>query len=83
MHYKGYKGSVEYSSADCCLFGKVLDLCDTLILYEGSTLTELKKDFETSIDNYLDDCIEDSIPPEKPFKPVSVIHVATPVMATM
>lgn len=24
LEYKGYKGSVEYSEADNCLFGKIL-----------------------------------------------------------
>lgn len=38
LEYKGYKGSVEYSKADNCLFGKVLGMSKDLILYEGSTM---------------------------------------------
>ena len=45
LEYKGYKGSVEYSKADNCLFGKVLGMSKDLILYEGNTIDELKADF--------------------------------------
>lgn len=37
LEYKGYKGSVEYSKEDNCLFGKVQGLPKALILYEGQT----------------------------------------------
>ena len=44
LEYKGYKGSVEYSKDDNCLFGKVQGLSKELITYEGQTLDELRKD---------------------------------------
>jgi predicted HicB family RNase H-like nuclease len=53
LEYKGYKGSIEYSEADNCLFGKVLSLNKDLILYEGHTIDELRTDFEAGIDSYL------------------------------
>ena len=40
LEYKGYKGSVEYSKEDNCLFGKVQGLSKELITYEGQTLEE-------------------------------------------
>ena len=49
LEYKGYKGSVEYSKDDNCLFGKVQGLSKELISYEGQTLDELRKDFEEGI----------------------------------
>jgi predicted HicB family RNase H-like nuclease len=64
--YKGYKGSVEYSAADNCLCGKVLGLKNSLILYEGSTLDELKGDFAAGIESYLEDCKESSVQAEEP-----------------
>jgi len=79
LKYKGYKGSVEYSETDKCLFGKVLGLSDTLILYEGCTLAELKVDFEDSVDNYINSCIEDGIRPEMPHTSLSVTYTAIPV----
>ena len=51
--YKGYKGSVEYSKEDNCLFGKVQGMSKDLITYEGQTLDELRKDFEDGVDSYL------------------------------
>lgn len=53
LKYKGYTGSVEYSEADQCLFGKVQGLTKDLITYEGSTIEELTKDFEGAVDDYL------------------------------
>ena len=51
LEYKGYKGSIEYSKEDDCLFGKVQGLGkNVLILYEGNTVDELRKDFEGGID---------------------------------
>mgnify|MGYP000166984410 FL=1 len=54
LEYKGYKGSVEYSKEDNCLCGKVQGMGNkALILYEGTTIDELRKDFEEGIDSYL------------------------------
>ena len=59
LEYKGYKGSIEYSKEDDCLFGKVQGLGkNVLILYEGNTVDELRKDFEGGIDSYLEGCKE-------------------------
>ena len=67
LEYKGYKGSVEYSKKDDCLFGKVQGLSQALILYEGQTLDELRKDFEAGIDDYIEGCKADDIEPAKPY----------------
>lgn len=53
LHYKGFSGSVEYSKEDDCLFGKVTNIDNGLISYEGRTLTELRYDFEQSIEFHL------------------------------
>ncbi len=54
LEYKGYKGSVEYSKEDNCLCSKVQGMGNkALILYEGTTIDELRKDFEEGIDSYL------------------------------
>lgn len=47
--------------------GKVLGLRRTLILYEGQTIDELKKDFQDGIDDYLESCRDNVIEPEKPY----------------
>ncbi len=66
LEYKGYKGTVEYSKADDCLFGKVLGMSNkALILYEGNTLEELRKDFQDGIDSYIEGCRADGVEPYK------------------
>ena len=67
LEYKGYKGSVEYSKEDNCLFGKVQGMSKALILYEGKTLEELRKDFEAGVDSYLEGCKADGVEPAKPY----------------
>ena len=68
MTYKGYIGSIEISEEDNCLFGKVLDLPnDTLLSYEGETVAELRKDFETTINDYIIYCTENGIEPHRSY----------------
>lgn len=67
MKYKGYTGSVEYSSEDGCLYGKVQGLHGTLISYEGNSVEEIQKDFEGAVDDYLESCLERGIAPVKPY----------------
>jgi predicted HicB family RNase H-like nuclease len=67
LEYKGYKGSVEYSKEDDCLFGKVQGMSKDLIVYEGQTLAELRKDFEDGIDSYLEGCKVEGVEPAKPY----------------
>ena len=67
LEYKGYTGSIEYSSEDNLLYGKVLGIRG-LISYEGETGKLLEDDFKEAIDIYLADCKESGKAAEKPFK---------------
>lgn len=67
MEYKGYVGSVEISEEDGILFGKVEGI-RSLLSYEGKSVQELKEDFHGVIDEYLHDCAEEGIEPEKPYE---------------
>lgn len=67
LRYKGYTGSVEFSDEDNCLFGKVQGLHGTLISYEGTTIDEIRSDFEGAIDEYLASCESRGITPAKPY----------------
>lgn len=66
MEYKGYTGTIEFSEEDQVFYGKVLGI-QSLLLYEGKNRQELEKDFHEFIDEYLKDCGENGITPEKPF----------------
>ena len=55
MTCKGYAGTVEYSEADNILFGRITGI-DDIISYEGESVSELRKAFEDSVDDYLALC---------------------------
>jgi predicted HicB family RNase H-like nuclease len=67
MEYKGYCGSTEYSEADACWCGIVLDMPHDLISYEGNTIAELEADFKAGVDSYLEGCAEMGIVPRKSY----------------
>lgn len=67
FEYKGYSGSIEYSAADDVMHGKVLGI-RSLLSYEGDSIKNLRKDFEETIDEYIADCAEEGVEPEKPYK---------------
>jgi predicted HicB family RNase H-like nuclease len=67
MTHKGYYGSIAASIEDNCLYGK-LEYIRPLVSYEGQTLAELQAAFEGAVEDYLADCANDRIEPEKPCK---------------
>lgn len=66
MNYKGYIGSVEYDDENRVFTGTVINT-RTVIMFHGSSVDELEKEFHTSVDDYLQWCREDGIEPEKPY----------------
>lgn len=64
MQYKGYRANIRYSDEDKLFIGKVIGLNDTLA-FHGSSVEELEKLFEQSVDNYLELCKEFGKEPEK------------------
>ena len=79
LKYKGYSGTVEYSEEDECLFGKVIGMNKDVISYEGKTIEELKADFESGIEIYLESCKERGINPQKPFSGTLNIRIPSEV----
>ena len=67
LEYKDYLGTVEYSSSDKILYGKVIGI-NGLVSYEGSRIESLQNDFEEAIDDYLEMCREQGIEPQKTYK---------------
>ncbi len=77
LKYKGYVGSVEFSPEDNCLFGKVQGLKGTLISYEGTSVDEIRKDFEDAVDAYLESCHRRGIQPAKPYSGRLVLRMSS------
>ncbi|TBW35015.1 type II toxin-antitoxin system HicB family antitoxin [Azotobacter chroococcum] len=55
LQYKGYYGSIEASTEDNCLLGKLLFI-RALVNYEGQTVAELQAAFREAVDDYLETC---------------------------
>ena len=51
LEYKDYLGTVEYSSSDKVLYGKVIGI-NGLVSYEGDSIESLQADFEEAVDDY-------------------------------
>lgn len=66
MTYKGYTAHVEYDDDDRTLHGEVIDLKD-VITFDGRSVTELRKAFRDSVDDYLEFCKERGEEPDRPF----------------
>ena len=67
MSYKDYFGSIEFSDEDNIFFGRIVGINDR-ITFEGSTVTDLRKDFEDSVEDYLEVCAQIGKDPEKAYK---------------
>ena len=55
IEYKGYMGSVEYSSEDKYFYGK-LELFKDLVTFEATTTYELETTFHNAVDEYIQTC---------------------------
>jgi predicted HicB family RNase H-like nuclease len=65
MTYKGYTARVEYDERDELFVGRILGI-RTIISFHGETVAALRAELEAALDDYLDDCEEQGIAPEKP-----------------
>ena len=66
LNYKGYHARVEYRPDDNLLFGRVLDLGDTVV-FEAERAADVEAAFQGAVDDYLDFCAEIGKDPDRPF----------------
>jgi len=66
MTYKGYAARVEYDDTANIFHGEVMDTVD-VITFQSDKATELRKEFERSVDEYLAFCAENNKKPDKPY----------------
>ena len=74
IEYKGYIGSIEYSSEDKCFFGK-LEMIDDLVTFESDNAHELEINFHNCVDEYLQTCKELAREPQKAYKGVFNVRI--------
>ena len=67
MKYKEYYGSVEFCDEDNIFFGKIIGINDT-ILYDGTSVDELRKNFNDAVEEYFEICKDLGKEPEKMYK---------------
>ena len=65
MTYKSYTARVEYDDRDDVFVGRVLGL-QSILSFEGNSVKALKTAFEEAVNDYLQECQEKGLPPEKP-----------------
>jgi predicted HicB family RNase H-like nuclease len=65
MEYKGYVGKVEFDDEAGIFHGEVVNTRD-VITFQGTSVSELKKAFRSSVDDYLAFCAERGEEPDKP-----------------
>ena len=67
LEYRGFIGTVEFSTEDEVFFGKIEGV-PGLVSFEGSSVKELKKSFEEAVKHYEAICKENDKPVTKSLK---------------
>jgi predicted HicB family RNase H-like nuclease len=65
MTYKGYTARIVFDERDDIFTGRVLGVRD-IISFHADSVAELRAAFTGALDDYLADCAEQGISPEKP-----------------
>lgn len=78
MSHRGYTARIEYDERDDILVGRILGL-RAIISFHGQTVGELRKAFEHAVDDYLAECAEKGISPEKPASGKLLLRVSPEV----
>ena len=75
MTYRGYTARIEFDERDSILVGRALGL-RSIISFHGQTVEELRYQFAAAINDYVADCQEQGVSPEKPASGKLLLRVA-------
>lgn len=75
LTYKGFIGTVNFSSEDRVFFGKIEGI-DDLVTFEGTTVDELEAAFKNMVDLHIADCQTEGKPVEKSYKGVFNVRIS-------
>ena len=78
MTYKGYTARIEFDERDNIFVGRVLGL-RSIISFHGETVAELRQAMADAIDDFLLDCEERGVKPEKPASGKLMLRVSPEV----
>ena len=65
MTYQGYTAKIELDDRDNIFVGRILGI-RSIISFHGRSVADLRKEFKLAINDYLEDCRENGLSPEKP-----------------
>jgi len=65
MKHQGYTARIAFDERDAIFVGRVLGM-RTMISFHGETVGELRAAFTTAVEEFLKDCKEQGLAPEKP-----------------
>jgi predicted HicB family RNase H-like nuclease len=74
MTYRGYQAKVELDEDAGVFHGEVINTRD-VITFQGTSVKQLKRAFEDSVDDYLAFCASRGEDPEKPFSGKFLVRV--------
>ena len=74
MKYKGYVGEIDVDGNE--FYGTVVNLHRDHVDFRGTTIEEVQRAFQDSIDFYLAGCRKDGGEPEKPFSGRFVVRLS-------
>lgn len=75
MKYKGYEAAVDFDEDMEMFHGSVINTRDVITFY-GRSVTELKKEFKASVDDYLEFCEQRGEEPDRPFSGNFVVRIS-------
>ena len=75
MEYKGYIGSVQFDDDADIFHGEVINIRD-VVTFQGTSVQEIRKAFQDSVDDYLEFCAELGEEPERPFSGKFTVRVS-------
>ncbi len=67
LTYKGFIGSVHFSTDNRVFFGKIEGIND-LVTFEGTTVDELENAFKSMVEEHIIDCKQEGKSVEKSYK---------------
>jgi predicted HicB family RNase H-like nuclease len=82
MQHKGYTARVEFDERDNIFVGRVLGV-NSIISFHGEAVIELRKEFEIAIEDFLADCAERGVTPEKPASGKLMLRIRPEVHAAV
>ncbi len=65
MTHGGYTARIEFDERDNIFVGRILGL-RSIISFHGATVAQLRREFVAAIKDYLRDCEDQGVEPEKP-----------------